>query len=306
MISQSVTIAIPVFNSQNTIGATIESLLAQSFKDFNIIISDNSSTDNTEKICRQYSKKHKKISYFRHSKNKGHVFNFIFLCSKANSKYFMWVAADDIYLPQFLESCVSALEKDLNAKFAMTDYKILSRFSKIFNLRISNHPLSCIEIPDKEKRLLTYSELTDFTYKDNLIYSLWRKEFIQSIVLELKDIYVNFDARLHHINQCALYKSYGKYIPCVYFLKYYPKLPPGHYLNPIIGMIRRVVYPIKEIIFFFKNNKKTDIKKIDDTTQQYVNNTKKVLKRIGVKKNSIKKIITFIIEQQKDKRKRKF
>ena len=213
----------------------------------------------------------------------------------------MWAASDDIYLPKFLSSCVNALKKDTKAKFAMTNCKILSRFSRIFNLKISSHPLSCIEIRDKEKRLLTYSELTDFSYKDNLIYSLWRKEFLQSVVKDLDEIYKNFDVRLHHINQYALYKAYGKYISSIHFLKYYPKFPPGHSLTPVIDLIRMIIFPIRKIIFYFKGNRKVNTKKIDDTFQQYLKNTKKVLAKVGAKENLTKKVILSIIQQQKNK-----
>lgn len=99
-----VSIGLPVFNGEEYIRESIDSLLSQTFKDFELIISDNASSDATEKICRDYEAKDKRIKYFRQTENIGSVKNFTFVREKgAQSKYFMWAAHDDYWDKNWLE-----------------------------------------------------------------------------------------------------------------------------------------------------------------------------------------------------------
>lgn len=90
-----VSIGMPVYNGEAFIRAAVESLLAQTFKDFELIISDNASTDLTEKICRDYASKDPRIRYVRQKNNIGALGNFLFVLNEAAGDYFMWNAADD-------------------------------------------------------------------------------------------------------------------------------------------------------------------------------------------------------------------
>lgn len=64
-----VSIGMPVFNAEKYIIAAIDSILAQTFSDFELIISDNASTDRTHEICKEYSAKDQRIHYYRNKKN---------------------------------------------------------------------------------------------------------------------------------------------------------------------------------------------------------------------------------------------
>ena len=97
-----VTIGMPVFNGERLIRAALDSLLAQSFSDFELIISDNASTDGTERICREYAGRDKRIRYIRQLANIGGVPNFKFVLDEARGEYFMWSACDDIHSPDFV------------------------------------------------------------------------------------------------------------------------------------------------------------------------------------------------------------
>jgi glycosyltransferase involved in cell wall biosynthesis len=90
-----ISIGMPVFNGQHQIAGAIESILNQSFEDFELIISDNCSTDNTHKICLSYQKKDRRIKYFRQHHNIGFEKNYVFVLNKSVGKYFMWAAVDD-------------------------------------------------------------------------------------------------------------------------------------------------------------------------------------------------------------------
>jgi len=105
-----VSIGMPVFNGEGCIRKALDSLLAQTFTEFELIISDNSSTDGTEEICQRYSLKDGRVRYIRQTRNIGANANFELVLDEARGKYFMWAAADDVRSPDYIE---------LNLKFLM-------------------------------------------------------------------------------------------------------------------------------------------------------------------------------------------
>lgn len=107
-----VSIGIPVYNGEKFITNRIDSIFNQTFKDFELIISDNASTDVTEKICLDYVKKYNQIKYFRQKTNIGAQLNFEFVLKKAKGDYFMWAAVDDLIEPCFLEKNIQILENN--------------------------------------------------------------------------------------------------------------------------------------------------------------------------------------------------
>jgi glycosyltransferase involved in cell wall biosynthesis len=107
-----VSIGLPVYNGEPFIREALDSLLAQTFANFELIISDNASTDRTEEICREYAGRDARIRYIRQMENIGASANFQFLLGEANGKYFMWAAADDIRSVSFLEFNLKFLENN--------------------------------------------------------------------------------------------------------------------------------------------------------------------------------------------------
>ena len=107
-----VSIGLPVYNGDNFIEETLDSILSQTYEDFELIISDNASTDKTEIICNLYAGKDKRIRYFRNEKNLGGSRNYNKVFELSNSEYFKWAAHDDIISPTYLERCVEVLDQD--------------------------------------------------------------------------------------------------------------------------------------------------------------------------------------------------
>jgi len=104
------TIGMPVYNGELFIKKAIESILAQTFTDFELIISNNSSTDSTEKICQDFIDKDNRIKIHTQKKNIGIHRNFNFLLSKAKGEYFAWAAVDDYLDNDFMEKNLKILE----------------------------------------------------------------------------------------------------------------------------------------------------------------------------------------------------
>lgn len=98
-----ISIGMPVYNGEKTISAALDSILAQTFTDFELIISDNASTDNTAEICEKYVINDSRIRCVRQSENIGAAKNFLYVLEQARAKYFMWAASDDIKSIDFLE-----------------------------------------------------------------------------------------------------------------------------------------------------------------------------------------------------------
>jgi len=110
-----VSIALPVFNGEKYIAQAVESILAQTFQDFEVIICDNASTDRTEEICRGYASRDLRLRYRRNEVNRGIHRNFTGGAKLSRGEYFMWLAHDDKLAPEFLERCVAVLDREPSA-----------------------------------------------------------------------------------------------------------------------------------------------------------------------------------------------
>jgi glycosyltransferase involved in cell wall biosynthesis len=107
-----VSLGMPVYNGQRYIEEALDSLLSQSFEDFELIVLDNASTDRTEDICRAYAGKDERIRYLRNRQNYGVIYNFNTVFRLTTGDYFKWAAADDICGPDYLLRAVEMLDRD--------------------------------------------------------------------------------------------------------------------------------------------------------------------------------------------------
>jgi glycosyltransferase involved in cell wall biosynthesis len=104
-------IGLPVYNGENFLAESLEALLGQTYEDFELIISDNASSDATADICRRYGKQDSRIRYIRQSRNIGLAPNHNYVFGQARGELFKWAAADDLYGRDLLQRCVSALDE---------------------------------------------------------------------------------------------------------------------------------------------------------------------------------------------------
>jgi glycosyltransferase involved in cell wall biosynthesis len=105
-----VSIGMPVFNLGAVIGRAVESVLAQTFTDFELILSDNGSTYATEAVCRRYAARDARIRYTRQVPAISGYDNFRYVLDTALAPYFMWLPADDFILPGLLDRAVAVLD----------------------------------------------------------------------------------------------------------------------------------------------------------------------------------------------------
>ena len=107
-----VSIGMPVYNGELFIRQSVESLLAQTYGDFELVITDNASTDGTEEVCRDLEKKDKRVRYVRNDKNLGGPGNFRRVFALCSGEYHKWSTADDFWAPTVIEKCVAVLDRE--------------------------------------------------------------------------------------------------------------------------------------------------------------------------------------------------
>ena len=105
-------IGMPIYNGEKYLAETLHTLLEQSLEDFEIVISDNASTDRTSEICRSYQARDSRVRYSRSDRNIGAAANFNRAFKLSRAPLFHGGACDDLYEPRFLERCVDAFDRD--------------------------------------------------------------------------------------------------------------------------------------------------------------------------------------------------
>src|SRR5256885_11909194 len=106
-----VSIGLPVYNGEPYLRQSIDSILAQTFRDFELIICDNASTDATARICEEYAARDGRVRYVRNARNIGGINNANLTFERARGELFRWAAHDDICAPALLERCVALLDE---------------------------------------------------------------------------------------------------------------------------------------------------------------------------------------------------
>lgn len=121
----------PVYNAERFIVETLNSLLDQTYADFELVISDNASTDSTAAICEEYALRDGRIRFFRANKNQGAAWNYNRVFHLARGRYFKWNAADDLCAPDVVEKCFRVLEEQSDVALSYPRTQIIDDASKI-------------------------------------------------------------------------------------------------------------------------------------------------------------------------------
>jgi glycosyltransferase involved in cell wall biosynthesis len=110
-----ISIGLPVFNGEEYLSQAIESVLAQTFTDLELVLSDNASTDRTEEICREFAGRDPRVRYSRNDRNLGAAPNYNRAFALSSGSYFKWAAHDDTLDPAYLETCWRRLDAEPDA-----------------------------------------------------------------------------------------------------------------------------------------------------------------------------------------------
>jgi len=107
-----VSLGVPVYNGQDYVRQALDSVLAQDFEDFEVLICDNASTDGTEEICREVAGADPRVRYHRNPSNLGISGNYRRTFELSSGRYFKWTVHDDLLAPSYVGACVQLLEQD--------------------------------------------------------------------------------------------------------------------------------------------------------------------------------------------------
>lgn len=186
-----VSIGLPVYNGLPYLKKAIESILAQTYPNIELIITDNPSTDGTQALCEEYAKRDHRIRYIRHKTNIGACENYNSALQAARGEYFNWVSFDDFLAPQYVEKCAAILKNDKEAVMAMSDYVHTNYKGEI------THKLDPKRFIVTERGL--YLRLKKFILmrwwdgKAMNIHGLWRREaIVNDVYRDLPDGDINF------------------------------------------------------------------------------------------------------------------
>lgn len=178
-----VSLALPVYNGEKFIAKAIDSILAQSYRDFELIIVDNASTDSTERICREFAASDGRVRYVRNERNLGAAPNFNKGFELSSGEYFKWCACDDYLSPNFLSECVSALDLRPDAALAYGTTKTVDESGDIIPLIGSMAP----DMDGASPARRFYNVLTEVgtCYE---IFGLFRRDILERTTLQ-RDYY---------------------------------------------------------------------------------------------------------------------
>ncbi len=170
-----VTVGIPVYNGENYLAYAIRSVLAQSYPDWKLVITDNASTDGTQEICRRFSADDDRIEYYRYEQNRGAAWNFNEAFRKCDTEFFRWLSHDDFLEPSLLEQCMNGLDANPECVSCSTATGAIDQHGRrILDDSAEECDLYCQGLtPESERRRLALSSASGIAdrYRGILLYS---------------------------------------------------------------------------------------------------------------------------------------
>ena len=263
-----------VFNSETSIKNALNSLLSQTFTNFELIISDNASTDSTPEICKEYLQKDKRIRFFQQKKNMGPWPNAMFVLEQAKFGYFMWAATDDIWQPTFIEKNIAVLESNHNVVGSTSDAIFFGRQIKRSDPNANNNLYKDF-IKNMPSSSASYEEKAGYFLRNCLgmnMYSIFRTEKLRKCMVYQPHSYADLtvllnvlkNGDLHVIDEALLHRSAKGITSHLNILSHrkqkvslpwiiFPGIPVTCHLAHILGM---KIF-LKNLSYFLKLNYKS-------------------------------------------------
>lgn len=166
-------IGIPVYNGARYLRQTLDSLRGQTFGDFEVVIADNASTDDTPEILRDIAAHDRRFTYFSHDRNIGPPRNFNSVFPRTRGDLFAWVAADDLYDPEYFATCVANLRGRPDAIGAFTGTRAVDGDGVLHDV---------IEEPvrwDDPDAAVRFGDLASFRHACMSLFAVWRRSAVE-------------------------------------------------------------------------------------------------------------------------------
>jgi glycosyltransferase involved in cell wall biosynthesis len=157
------TIGLPVYNGEKYLAESLDALLGQSYEDFELLISDNASTDGTAGICRRYLKQDSRIRYICQPRNIGAAPNHNFVAGQARGELFKWASGDDLYARDLLKYCIDALDEYPHVVLAHSWTALIDSSGQV--TEAIEYPLATASLRAPERfRSMLYGKAGDDSY----------------------------------------------------------------------------------------------------------------------------------------------
>jgi glycosyltransferase involved in cell wall biosynthesis len=156
-------IGLPIYNGQTFLPESLEALLGQTYEDFELIISDNASSDYSADICRRYAKQDSRIRYIRQPRNIGMVPNHNFVLGQAKSELFKWASDDDLYARDLLRCCVDALDEYPHVVLAHSQSAMIDNAGSVTGLFEYHTAAGALQSAERFRSML-FDGWDDYTY----------------------------------------------------------------------------------------------------------------------------------------------
>jgi glycosyltransferase involved in cell wall biosynthesis len=178
MNTPKISIGLPVYNGERYLGKAIQSILDQSYPDFELIISDNASTDSTGQICRDFAARDNRIRYSRNKENIGAARNHNRVFELASGEFFKWASHDDLYPREMLERFLEIFEKAPSSTGVVYSYfEVIDEFGNSLEVRTDS-----IEKRDPRPHMRLAQLLLNIGYY-SANYGLMRASILRKIQL---------------------------------------------------------------------------------------------------------------------------
>lgn len=182
---QLVSVGIPTYRRPEGLRQTLECITRQTYKNLEIIVSDNGSPEvEIREIFREYEAKDKRIKFYFQENNMGIKFNFDFVLKKSTGKYFMWAADDDFWEPEFIEKMVELLSANSGANASFCAFRINNK-QEVFNYLNDHSALSSLNIDRRLNGYLSYPD--ESLGKASIFYALFKRDTLNYLYHKIND-----------------------------------------------------------------------------------------------------------------------
>ena len=173
-----VSVGVPVFNGEKYLKTSLDSLVKQTYKNLEIIISDNGSTDKTKDICEQFAKCYENIHYYRCEKNRGLAWNHNNTFYLSTGGYFFWFSYDDILHEEYIEKCVDIYTKYSGISVVYSKIKIIDKLGYTIPMKENALDLFACNIYNRFKLCLSPMQ-----YYHSIHYGIIKRDILSKIKL---------------------------------------------------------------------------------------------------------------------------
>jgi len=209
-----VSVGMPVYNGERYVKEAIDSVLSQTFTDFELVISDNASTDRTQEICESYCSRDPRIRYSRNPRNVGGSQNFTRVFELSRAPYFKWASHDDLCAPSFLEKSVEVLDAHPSVVLCYPRSALIDQYGAV----IADHEAGCDlrsgRSSDRVRQLLMEGSTHCFPS-----FGLIRREALKKTTLLAP--YISSDQPL--LLQLAIMGKFYELTECLFFFREHPE-----------------------------------------------------------------------------------